>query len=400
MSHDPRLDDQLAELGLRPGQLPTAEQYWELLEMVSDQYQRLASLRDAPVAHTGLYEELVSALDEAIASLAELSHHTPPNPEAVDATRRQWVSRLHDVLQLGRESGAAEALASASSIGRHLEDLFDGLGSALSAEAVGGELHREVAAATRLVLPERDWLETGTVSLAAACQPAGPSTGDFWLAHRLTEHRTLVVVGDVTGHGASSMVLAAGARAACALVASRQGATVRDFLEAMHKVVSDVGRGERIMTCALAVFDTARGELTIANAGHRLPIHVRSGGETSPVLARGAPLGSGPSVDVDSMRVPLAAGDAILLYTDGVVETEDDGGERYTERRLRGLLADHAGADPRIVRDRLLNDLATFRGRRPRTDDTTFVLVRVSSVTGAVSPPDGPPPQVASRRTS
>lgn len=387
MSYDPLLEDQLAQVGVRPDQLPTAEQYWDLLELVSGRYAGQPEPRTPSSVERGaMVDELLAALDEVLAALARLSRSVPPNPEAVDAARRQWVSRLHDASELGREAGAEQALALAASYGRSLDALFDTMASAFSAEAAGGALHRELTAANRLVLPERDWLDTGAISLAAASQAVGACSGDFWLAHRLPDQRTLIVVGDVTGHGAASMILAAGARAACALVAARAGATVRDFLEAMHRVISELGRGDRMMTCLVALFDGDKRELTVANAGHRLPLHVRRAGETGPILARGAPLGSGPAVDVDVMKVILAPGDGLLLYTDGVVETENDDGEQFTERRLRTLLTEQYDSDPRITRDKLLTDLATFRGRRARTDDTTFVIARVPPNVGVDDP--------------
>jgi serine phosphatase RsbU (regulator of sigma subunit) len=381
VSFDPLLEDHLAQIGLRPDRVPTAQQYWELLDLVSGSYSRLTELH-ADVgggAHEGVLTELVAATEEALTALARLARSVPPNPEAVDSARRQWASRLHDVLELAGEADAGQAIDLATALGQSFEALFEAMVTALSAEAMQGELHRELVASTHLLLPERDWLDTGFISLAAACQPVGPCGGDFWLAHRLGDRRTLVVVGDVTGHGAPSMVLAAGARAACALVSRRQAATVPDFLEAMHQAILELGRGERMMTCVVALYDATRSEVTLANAGHRLPLHVRAAGETVPILARGAPLGAGPEVDVDTMAVHVAPGDGLLLYTDGVVDTEDDAGERYTERRLRTLLAEHRGADPRIVRDRLLSELAMFRGRRPRNDDTTFVIARITS---------------------
>lgn len=392
MSYDPLLEEQLAQVGIHPDQLPTAEQYWELLDRVSATYAAPES-RSSANEGLPLTDELLAALDEVLGSLARLTRTVPPNPEALDATRRQWVSRLHDVNELARHAHAADTADLAGSLGRSFEGLFEALATGLSAEAAGGALHRELTAATRLVLPDRDWLDVGTLSLAGASQPAGASSGDFWLAHRLGDSRILVVVGDVTGHGAPSMVIAAGARAACSVVAARAGANLSDFLEAMHRVVTDIGRGERMLTCAVALYDSTRRELSLANAGHRLPLHVKAAGETAPILARGAPLGAGPNVDVEVMKLPLGAGEAFVLYSDGVVDMENDVGERFTERRLRTMLSDNVNADPRITRDKLLADLATFRGRRARTDDTTFVIARVPSIAGDPSP-------ASSRRTS
>jgi sigma-B regulation protein RsbU (phosphoserine phosphatase) len=76
--------------------------------------------------------------------------------------------------------------------------------------------------------------------------------------------------------------------------------------------------------------------------------------------------------------VPLAAGDTLFFYSDGVVEARRDGSdELYGFERLEESLRRHAAGGPRALRDGLLADLDRFTGGAPREDDQTIVVLRV-----------------------
>src|SRR5207249_4444091 len=101
------------------------------------------------------------------------------------------------------------------------------------------------------------------------------------------------------------------------------------------------------MTCFAALFDPAQGAVAYANAGHSMPYHMRSaesataaGGERLGVLAGSAPmLGDAAEGRYQVTHRPLAAGDSILLYTDGLVEATNAQRAPFGERRLQRALA-------------------------------------------------------------
>lgn len=119
------------------------------------------------------------------------------------------------------------------------------------------------------------------------------------------------------------------------------------------------------------------GEVRCVNAGHNLPILYRHASKTTEVMPRGGqPLGWFPDIHLREDRVQLQAGDSLVLYTDGLIETENPLGEPYGVERLADLLTHHATESAEAIKNHLLADVKQFRGKAPIFDDTTIVIVR------------------------
>ena len=76
--------------------------------------------------------------------------------------------------------------------------------------------------------------------------------------------------------------------------------------------------------------------------------------------------------------MPLASGDSVVFYTDGVTEAEAPGGEFLGEERLATCVGRADGAEPMGLVDSLLGEVRAWRGRENHglTDDITIVAVR------------------------
>jgi serine phosphatase RsbU (regulator of sigma subunit) len=115
------------------------------------------------------------------------------------------------------------------------------------------------------------------------------------------------------------------------------------------------------VTCFYAILDPKRGGLRYANAGHDLPYLRRRSGECEELRARGMPLGLMPGMSYEESEIVLDAGEAALLYSDGLVEAHDPEGEMFGFPRLRKPVAEHAGEE-RSLEEALLEELYTFVG--------------------------------------
>ena len=89
------------------------------------------------------------------------------------------------------------------------------------------------------------------------------------------------------------------------------------------------------VTCLYAILDPNSGGLTYANAGHDLP-YLHRNGDAEGLRARGMPLGLMPEMSYEEKETILQAGEAALLYSDGLVEAHDPKGEMFGVPRLRG----------------------------------------------------------------
>jgi hypothetical protein len=96
-------------------------------------------------------------------------------------------------------------------------------------------------------------------------------------------------------------------------------------------------------SCPDSRLDPNSGSLTYANAGHDLPYLYRNG-EAEELMARGMPLGLMPGMSYEEKETLLQAGEAALLYSDGLVEAHGPQGDMFGFPRLQALVAEHGEA--------------------------------------------------------
>jgi len=135
----------------------------------------------------------------------------------------------------------------------------------------------------------------------------------------------------------------------------------------------------RFVTLALVELTPDAG-LRLVRAGHLPPLLVRAGGAAEWLTPRGLALGLGRDGRFAELcelaEVPFAAGDLVILYTDGVTETLGTAGEEYGDERLRAAALRLRERSCREIREGILDDLAAFRGKAAVTDDVTLVVAR------------------------
>jgi len=91
-------------------------------------------------------------------------------------------------------------------------------------------------------------------------------------------------------------------------------------------------------------------------------------------------LGPFPERPYEPYRVAVSEGDLLCLYTDGVSEAMDPQSELYGEERLARLLQEQGTQPIDAIRQAILDDVQTWRQGGDATDDVTFVLLRIHSV--------------------
>ena len=134
----------------------------------------------------------------------------------------------------------------------------------------------------------------------------------------------------------------------------------------------------RFVTCCYLRFDCERRQLAYANAGHNPPLLVRASGEVERLTTGGVVLGVFPESAYQEQSVTLAAGDRLILYTDGITEAMSGEGEEYGEDRLVAIARRHRDASTQSLNDALFSDVLAFAGDTLQ-DDATLITVSVGA---------------------
>jgi serine phosphatase RsbU (regulator of sigma subunit) len=139
------------------------------------------------------------------------------------------------------------------------------------------------------------------------------------------------------------------------------------------------GGGRHLITAFLAELETSTRSLTWVNAGHNPPILVRSGGALEHLEDGGLPLGAFTASRYESGRTELRPGDALYIYTDGVIEAVDESGAEYGEERLARQLTALGTTGAAASLSRIFESVDRFAGAAPQYDDITCLVLRVAA---------------------
>jgi len=255
-------------------------------------------------------------------------------------------------------------------------------------QAQKASLEREMSLARQVqqaMLPPDTLDQHGALKVVGYCMPASSCGGDWWTYRKLPDGRMLLVVGDATGHGMHSAMVAATARGAVEALSAidEQLVTPEQVLRAIDSGIRQVGDHNVLMTAFAAVFDPVAGVLHYANAGQNFPYVFALGqarvlGEASIIAASGNPLGDrNIAVEIRRGSRPLRPGDLFVGFTDGLVERSNRTGQLFGDRRLRKALSGASLADGAALvtlRDQVVQVLERYAEGAVAEDDITLVL--------------------------
>jgi phosphoserine phosphatase RsbU/P len=241
----------------------------------------------------------------------------------------------------------------------------------------------ETSAVQELLVPRHGEITHEKLTVVGHYMPADASGGDWWRIEPLHDRRTIIAIGDVTGHGTAATMITAVARSAfdTALHLSADRLTPTLILQLLHESLRRVAKGHRHMTCSIALIDSATGDVNLASAGHCFPylLSPNASPHLRPVLARGDTLGGvNERPSFQSMQFRLEPGQRIVWYTDGLSECRNDEGQEFGDRRVRRVLKWAMNRDPVAIQEAIFSAMSVHRGLAPLSDDVTLVVAGLS----------------------
>ncbi|WP_116092411.1 PP2C family protein-serine/threonine phosphatase [Sphingomonas crusticola] len=221
-----------------------------------------------------------------------------------------------------------------------------------------------------------EWL-----SVAALIEPAREVGGDLVDHVRLPDGRHLLVVGDVSDKGAAAALMMARTHSLIRSLATGSTAvrSLNDLGAAAHSLNQSLAAGNdgcMFVTLFVALYDPAAGWLDYVRCGHVPPFVHRSVGRMERLeLAGGLPLGVSDAATYRAGRIELAAGDTLLVLSDGVTEAAAPDGLLFGEERVEAWLA----ARPATIAP-LVDDVRDHEAGGPPSDDLAILFLTVNSL--------------------
>lgn len=207
-------------------------------------------------------------------------------------------------------------------------------------------------------------------------EPAQSVGGDYFDYVPLPNNRYAIAIADVAGKGVPAALLMARLYSA-ARFHLLMHQSVAEAMTGLNEEIASSGLGFRFITCVIAILDPERNALTIANAGHMPPLVRRANGIVEPAGKEisGMPLGVMPKQQFKQVTVPLAAGDTMLTFTDGITEAMNAKNDLYGTKMLTRFLAGGPAGAEALVQG-ILQDVEQFSGELSQSDDMCLVCLR------------------------
>ncbi|MGK7907816.1 MAG: PP2C family protein-serine/threonine phosphatase [Synechococcus sp.] len=217
------------------------------------------------------------------------------------------------------------------------------------------------------------------IDIAGFMEPAEEVGGDYYDVHACNGS-VHISIGDVTGHGLESGLLMIMVQTAMRTLIESQQTDQKKLLNTLNHVIVDNAKklkSDRNLT--LSSLDYFNGHLSIAGQ-HEDIIIVRSDGhiEFIDTTYLGFPIGLEKNIAdfIDQRHLDLSPGDVVALYTDGVIEAENDEGEPYGIQRLCEVICDHRIQDSQLIIEKVIEDLKSHIGASQVLDDITLLILK------------------------
>ena len=245
------------------------------------------------------------------------------------------------------------------------------------------------------LLPQGPVLMPG-LSVTAVCVPAREVGGDYYDFFPLGDERLGVLIADVSGKGTSAALYMAELKGLL-LSLSRIYTSPRRLMIAANRIIAANLDARSFITMTYAVVDLRTRTLTYARAGHTPLMYLPGPGAAGPPglrvlapdgLVLGLKIDSGEMFErlLQEETLPLHTGDLYLFFTDGISEAMNAGDACFGENRLGRLIEAHAGLPSDALRERVLQEIASFVGDTPQHDDMTMILLKVEHVVATAEP--------------
>lgn len=234
----------------------------------------------------------------------------------------------------------------------------------------------EVASEMQKLLFPSDLPSNRKMDISAKYTPRHEVGGDYYDFIPLGEEEYIICIADVSGKGIGAAMLMANFQATIRTLFSYQRFELDFLIEELNKKVIRSAKGEKFITFFVAHYNAVTRKLTYVNAGHNQPFVTN--GKTVTMLDQGS-IGLGmldelPFINQGSLELPPNT--TLVLYTDGVIELENEKNEFFELERLIKLVHSYYPLKMEDLNNLIFSKLDEWRAARSLVDDTAIFTCR------------------------
>ena len=221
--------------------------------------------------------------------------------------------------------------------------------------------------------------EVTGANIAFATRPQNSVAGDYYDAfypNPEDREKLMVVIADVAGKSVPAALLMATLQASLRTIAP-ENAPLVDLVARLNRYsCAHSLNGLRFTTAVLSEYNPLSRNLTYVNAGHNAPILRRANGTLETLEAGGLPLGIQSAAKYETASLELKPGDALIFFTDGVVEAFNESGEEFGNVRWLSSIRNLPDWDAQQTLQFLMKRVDEFVGATRQSDDITCLVFR------------------------
>lgn len=245
------------------------------------------------------------------------------------------------------------------------------------------DLDLELASNIQGLLLTHEFPLSDRITFATHYKAAQKVGGDFYDVFPLDQQKIAIAIADVSGKGISASILMAICQTHLRHFATHHQSP-SEVLKAINAAMVPSMQRDMFITMVYAVIDLDKAELTLARAGHELPLYYNAHqgkiGHVKALNSPGMAVGMVPPAifdqSIQNLTIEFKPTDSLLLYTDGLTEGTNTNGEEYGGQRLSKFLEEQGHQEAPALIEKLLENLARFTEESGQFDDLTLIAVK------------------------
>lgn len=236
----------------------------------------------------------------------------------------------------------------------------------------------EVASEMQKLLFPMDLPSTDKIEIAGMYQTQQLVGGDYYDYIKLNNEEFVICMADVSGKGVSAALLMSNFQANVRAIFNYNNFRLHRLIAELNTKVMEAAHGEKFITFFVAKYNATTRDLHYINAGHNHPI--LTNGKEAKMLATGC-TGLGMFDTIPAIKeefVTVEPGSTLVLFTDGLVELENDDEEAFEIERLIDLLHSNYNLSMEKFNKLVFDKLDEFKESKNYIDDTAILSCRFS----------------------